>query len=110
MQTLPEHFRATGVAFRVLARSGNVALLAKFPPRCRVPGYEVVILQRRPVEVIHGRAYPERETMPNAELWGLAGWTYTARPKAEVAFRALLARNAPGTGPVRPEESPAAIP
>ena len=78
MKPLPTEFTYDGFDFRQLAREGDVALFEKRKPNHSRPGYEVVIVQRHPAQTIHGRDYPERESLPPSESWGMVlpeNWT-----------------------------------
>jgi hypothetical protein len=86
---LPETFRSDQFDFRVLNREGDVALLAKSKPG-GTTSYEVVVIQHRPAEVICGQPYPAREAMPRSEDWGVAGWSYRDRERADARFYRLV--------------------
>jgi hypothetical protein len=76
MTPLPASFTEDGFTVRVIRRRGRVALLARTKPG-RPEHYEVAIVRHRPDEVIYGRAYASRESMPCAEDWGVSAWTYS---------------------------------
>jgi len=92
MKPLELEFAYDGFQWRQLDRVGDVVLLEKSKPSYGRASYEVIIVQIHPEQTIHGRHYPERETMPRSEAWGELGWTYTDRPSAEVRFRHLVNR------------------
>ena len=94
MKTLPSNFTRDGFLFRQLAREGDVALFEKSKPGHSRPGYEVVIVQRHPPQTIHGRDYPERESMPASESWGVLGWSYSDLNPAKTKFDALVTSRA----------------
>jgi len=89
MKRLPTKFRSGGWDFKVLARRGRVALLAKTKRTMKRSIYEVVIIQVHPAKTILGRTYPEREAMPPAEAWGRWGWTATTEDEAWQLFDEL---------------------
>jgi len=88
MRLLPHSFNEDGFAVRMIKRSGRVAMLAKSKPEMR-DFYEVVQIQQRPEETIHGKLYPAREVMPRPEQWGNAGWSCYDKEQAELKFEAL---------------------
>ena len=87
---LPTKFAYDGFEFRQLARNGDIVLLEKSKTSHLEPTYEVVIVQRHPAQNIHGRPYPERESMPPSETWGTAGWTYSDFQTAKLKFDQLV--------------------
>ena len=90
MNNLEAAFARTGFAFRLLRRSGDVALFEKRKPTHSRESFEVVIVQRHPAEQIDGRDYPERESMPKTEAWGTSGWTFTDIDNAKRKFRSVV--------------------
>jgi hypothetical protein len=88
MKLLPSTFRKDGFELRVVQRQGNVALLVKSKPD-QSESFEVVILQHRPAETIHGKHYPAREVMPRPEQWGKYGFTPFNLELAEIKFTQL---------------------
>jgi len=88
MTLLSSLFTENGFTVRVVERRGRVAILAK--SKVRIPDrFEVVILQHRPEEMIHGRLYPAREVMPRPERWGIDGFSCFDRADAEIRFDEL---------------------
>jgi hypothetical protein len=70
-------FRDDGFMLRQVRREGRVAIYEKSKdgqPR----GFEVVVLRIRPAETLFGRPYPQRESYPSSEHWGIYGWSYSA--------------------------------
>lgn len=96
MKPLDSQFTHDGFVFRQLARGGDVALFEKSKPGHSRPGYEVVIVQRHPAQTIHGRAYPERESMPPSESWGVLGWSLMDLDSAKTKFRELASDRTKG--------------
>lgn len=88
MKSLPNTFSDDGFVVRVVKRRGRVALLAKSNTRIS-DRYEVIIIQRRPEESIHGKDYPAREVMPRSEQWGECAWSPIDRQAAETKFEEL---------------------
>ena len=88
MNPLPNRFNDDGFAFRVVKRRGRVALLAKSKGKMS-DRYEVVIIQNRPEETIHGKVYPAREVMPRPAQWGECAWSPFDREAAEKWFEQL---------------------
>lgn len=89
MKALPSAFTLDGFAFRQIARRGDVALFAKRKPRHCRDTFEVVIVQRHAAKNIMGRDYPERESMPPSESWGVAGWSHADLESARRKFHEL---------------------
>jgi hypothetical protein len=86
--------------FRVLKRSGLVAMLEKRlkrPPKGgeNWRGFEVVRLCELPAKAFTVNGKPvrteARETMPSPENWGTDGFSYTTREAAEAKFNAMAA-------------------
>lgn len=91
MNTLSHSFTHGGFVFRLIQRSGDVALFGKRKAHHARDTFEVVIIQKHPAETICGRIYPARESMPPSETWGTFGWTCTELQDAKRKFRALVA-------------------
>lgn len=72
---LPSEFSLDGFSFRLLARQGDVVLHEKRKLDHSQSHYEVVVVRKRPSEVIFGKRQPARELMPRSEDWGTYGWT-----------------------------------
>jgi len=95
MRPLPNKFEEGGFSFEVLIRMGLVVLLCKSTSG-RPDSFEVVILKVHPAESIHGVGYPERESLPPAEVWGESAWTFSAaqchnpRKEAEEKFMGIV--------------------
>jgi len=90
MKALPTEFDYDGFHFRQLAREGDVALFEKRKPTHSRASYEVAIVQQHPAETIHGREYPDRESMPPSETWGALGWTPSDLESAKTKFGSLV--------------------
>jgi hypothetical protein len=97
MNRLDLQFTYDRFQFRQLAREKDVVLLEKSRPNSSQKSYEVVIIQKHPAKVIHGRSYPERESMPPTEAWGQLGWSLTGLQAAHAKFRRIVdfRQNAP---------------
>jgi hypothetical protein len=91
MKPLAHEFTYDQFRFRLLARTDDVALFEKSGADQSRPGYEVVLVQHHPACTIHGRPYPERESLPPSESWGIRGWTYWDLASAQTRFRHLVA-------------------
>lgn len=94
MNTLPTEFAFDGCKFRQFARQGDVVLLERTRAGHRCSMYEVAIIQRQPARNIHGRDYPERESMPPTASWGELGWSFDDLPSAETRFDELVTSRA----------------
>ena len=90
MKRLDLQFTYDQVQFRQLARESDVVLLEKSKSHFSRKTYEVVIIQRHPAQVIHGRSYPERESMPPSGAWGVSGWSLTDLQAAHAKFRHVV--------------------
>jgi hypothetical protein len=91
MIPLPERFRRGGCNWRLLKRTGDVALLEQSKPNWSRPAYAVVLVQKHKAKTWpDGRVIEAREAMPPDEAWGDAGWTYSDLPSAGVKFEACL--------------------
>ena len=97
MTPLPDTFRHDGFDFRLIKRTGAVALLSKSKPAGHV-SYEVVRLVRVAEREMFGRTIPAHEAMPASEQWGERGWTYCDREQAEKKFSELTGTDSTGTG------------
>ncbi len=90
MKILDLDFTYDQFQFRQLARENDVVLLEKSKLHFSQKTYEVIIIQRHPAQEIHGRSYPERESMPSSEAWGVSGWSLTALQAAQTKFRQVV--------------------
>ncbi|HMJ63734.1 MAG TPA: hypothetical protein VK615_00160 [Candidatus Binatia bacterium] len=97
MKRLDLQFTYDQFQFRQLARANDVVLLEKSKPNSCQKSYEVVIVRKHPAQVIHGRSYPERESMPPTEAWGQLAWSLTDLETAQAKFRRIVdsRQNAP---------------
>ncbi len=86
---LPESFHEGGFDYRILRRTGRIALLQKSKPNQKV-GYEVIVIQQRQAEKIYGRSYGAREVMPRTEQWGFYAWTPFNLEEAQIKFTQLI--------------------
>lgn len=82
--------RVDDFRFRLIERRGDVCLLAKRRDHHTRDTYEVVILQPQPAKTVFGVDYPARMSLPSAEQWGQAGWSYLDEQSARVRFDALM--------------------
>lgn len=72
IKKLPVTFRKNGFTYVMKTRSQSVALYEQFMSLDTV-GYEVCIIKVHPAEVIKGRSYPVRESLPSDEEFGMEG-------------------------------------
>lgn len=86
---LAEQFTFDNFEFTQLKRAGDVALFKKKKPEHARESYELVIVQHYPAAIIHGRQYPNRETMTGNEQWGESAWSFSDLEHAETAFTLL---------------------
>src|SRR5882672_12451064 len=94
MKSLAENFTYDGFQFRQLAREGDVVLLEKCKPGHSRPSYEVAIIQPHPAQIIHGREFPERESMPPSESWGLLAWSLADLDTAKTTLHEVVTSRA----------------
>ena len=105
MIPIADKFRRGGCNWRLLKRTGDVALLEQSKPNWSKPAYAVVIVQRHKAKTWpDGRVIEAREAMPPDEAWGEAGWIYSNLPPAEVKFETLI--RSLQDAPFAPEHSP----
>jgi len=90
MKMFNSHFTYDQFQFHQLAREKDVLLLEKSKPHFSRKTYEVAIIQRHPAQVIHGRRYAERESMPPSEAWGVSGWSLADLQAAQAKFRQVV--------------------
>lgn len=92
-QPLPPTWQEAEWRFRLLKRTGMVALVAK--SKGGRDHFEVVIVQRQAARTFpNGQTYPAKEAMPSDETWGTYGWTPYDLPAAEAKFAEVVARAA----------------
>lgn len=81
-----------GYTFRIIERKGRIALLAKSRGSKSAATYEVAVVRSIPfTRFPDGRGCPPREALPNAEKWGVEGWSYQDIDSARQKFAALTA-------------------
>jgi hypothetical protein len=91
MTPLPASFRSGGFDFRLVKRTGDIALFEKRKPTHTRSFFEVVIVQKRKEATFpSGRVTPAHEAMPASEQWGSAGWSYSDLEGAEKRFKSLV--------------------
>ena len=85
-----------GRTLRQIRRQDQVALYELYGPGDVLYGFEVVIVKVLPAEIIHGKAYPEREAYPSSakgsDDWGSIAFSYCRndRAGAEARFAGLV--------------------
>jgi len=87
-------FRAGGFDHTLLAREGDVCLIGRSRPALGAYShYEIVVLRRQAAHRLpNGVMLPEREAYPAPTDWGLYGWSYVDRAKAERWYGAVCRR------------------
>lgn len=95
MKTLPmdQYFRVRGEAgwtFRIVERSGDVALIRKTHPDCARPAWEVAIVQRHEAYEIAGRAIEAGESLPPASAFGRLAWAPASEEAARKRFAEMV--------------------
>ena len=95
-------FKSHGFVFKLLKRSGRIALLEKSKPHSRMPTYEVVVIQESAGRVIAGRVLSASEHTPSSAKWGTLGWTFTTLETAQQRYHELLER--PALCPPKPRK------
>jgi hypothetical protein len=106
MKPLPEQFRHGGFDYRVLARDGDVVLMAKRNRGMARDIYEVCIVRRCPDRTIAGKPIPARECLPSPEHWGTYGWSPYGLERARELFRELAQSRQLPDGPAHSTASP----
>jgi hypothetical protein len=88
---LPIRFLKDGFNYRRIARNGNAAIYEQTWNGCPNPSisYEVIRIRCREAFEIKGRVIQPAELYPNAEAWGVDGFTFTDRDAAIVKLREL---------------------
>jgi hypothetical protein len=88
---LPTQFRRNGFDYRQIAREGNTAIYEQTWSGCSEPSvcYEVVRIRRREGFQIGNRFVEPAEVYPNAEAWGVDGFTLTDKDAAYAKLREL---------------------
>ncbi len=81
---LPTRFRHGGFDYRQIAREGNAAIYEQTWDGCPNPSicYEVIRIRQRDGFEICGRFVEPAEVYPNAEAWGVDGFTLTDKDAA----------------------------
>lgn len=88
MQTLPTELQVGGFDLKQVERKGSVAIYSQSKGGA-VISYEVIKVQLRPAEIIHGKPYPERETYPGNEKWGLEAWSCVSLERAKLRLNGM---------------------
>jgi hypothetical protein len=97
-QPLPPTWQEAEWRFRLLKRSGMVALVAK--SKGGRDHYEVVVIQQQDARTWpSGRTTPACEAMPSSEEWGKYGWSPYDLPAAQAKFAELVAHHCPAAQP-----------
>jgi hypothetical protein len=88
---LPTRFRHHGFDYRQIAREGSAAIYEQTWSGCSEPSvcYEVIRIRCRDGFQIDGRFVEPAEVYPNAEAWGIDGFTLTDNDAAFVKLREL---------------------
>ncbi len=88
---LPICLRHDGFDYRQIAREGCAAIYEQRWSGCANPSvsYEVIRIRRREGFQINGRFVESAEVYPNAEAWGVDGWTVLTRDAAFEKLREI---------------------
>ena len=94
MEPLPTLLRVQNRTLKQIKRQGQAALYALSGMHGALYGYELVIIRIRKAEEVFGKFYPERETYPPSEAWGVLAWSYGRDQKQDAcaAFETLCAK------------------
>jgi len=89
---LPKEFRRDGFTYRQIARERDAAIYEQTWNGCAEPSicYEVIRIRRRDGFQIGDRFVEPSEVYPNAEAWGIDGFTFTDNDAAFEKLRALF--------------------
>jgi hypothetical protein len=81
---LPKEFGRGGLTYRQIARERDAAIYEQTWNGCRNPSvsYEAIRIRRRDGFQIDGRVVEPAEVYPNAEAWGVDGFTVTDKEAA----------------------------
>jgi hypothetical protein len=95
---LPKEFRRGGFDYRQIAREGNVAIYEQSWSGCSNPSvcYEVIRIRYREGFQIGEKSVEPYEIYPNADAWGVDGFTSTNRDKAWAKFLKYRWKNQQG--------------
>ena len=106
MKLLPERFLSKGHWHEMLARTGEqdakqFAIYRRWSIATEWtdpnPHYEVIRVKQSEAgtRMIDGREinYEEREVYPNEKSWGVDGWTFQTREKADKKYLALIRKH-----------------
>jgi len=88
---LSTQFRHDGFEYRQIAREHDAAIYEQRWGGCADPSvcYEVIRIRRREGFQIGARVVEPAEVYPNAEAWGVDGFTLTDKDAAFAQFRKL---------------------
>jgi hypothetical protein len=88
---LPKEFRRDGFTYRQIARENNGAIYEQAWDGCANPSvcYEVIRIRRRDGFQIDERFVEPAEVYPNAEAWGVDGFTLTNKDAAFAKLREI---------------------
>jgi hypothetical protein len=88
---LPTQFRRNGFCYEQIAREGDAAIYKQTWNGCRNPSvsYEVIGIRRREGFQIGARFVEPAEVYPNAEAWGVDGFTLTDKDAAFAKLREI---------------------
>lgn len=95
---------------RLVARAGDVCLVARENLETGSMHWEVVRLMAEPAKTIRGRVYDAHERYPSSERWGERGWTYTTRADAAQTYRSFASSKAQTGGSAAADDPEAAPP
>ena len=85
MKQLENEYTAHNRVYKLVKRTDKVAMFKSEDGVVEV--FKIKIL---PAAEIFGREYPERESSPSDEDFGVLAWTYTSRyDKAELKYKQL---------------------
>lgn len=93
MKTIPETFKKYSYDFKLLKRTGDVAMYEQskiVSPELTVSQYEVHIVQISKECVFKKQYYPERERLATAGEFGYFGWSYQKYENAIKKFNELV--------------------
>lgn len=87
MKRLDTEIRTNNHHYKLLRRSEEVALYRQFHPESgQLVGYELFKIKTRPLEIISGKEYPEREVYATNADWGKTAWTLSCKLSEEEAL------------------------
>ncbi len=96
MKPLPATYSANGWNYKLVQRTGDVAIYSQsmhpdLPAGGKAAAYEVFVVQKRKAREMFGCDVEASEAVPSPSQWGAKAWTCHTLERAKVVFREILA-------------------